>query len=195
MDNQKPKVARTIYEARFKSEEVMAVAGISNMTLQNWLARGDLNLKQQNPGRGKPRQYTVYEVARICLVKKLVDLAFPLAPAFKITAALKRSWEDTPGGHEAYARERNLASWLLLVEAGAWDTRRRTARFPLHHSAVRADGYVAIWAAEIIGSSQGGSIRDAINFFVDAAVIVMNMAVFLQQTVSLLEDRLVERDG
>jgi DNA-binding transcriptional MerR regulator len=194
MDNQQQKVA-TVYEARFNSEEVMAVAGISDMTLQNWLARGRLNLKQQNPGRGKPRQYTVYEVARIRFIKKLVDLAFPLAPAFKITAALERLWEATPGGHEAYAHEPNLASWLLVVEAQVWNTRRRSARFPLSHSAVPADGYFAIWATEIIGSPRGASIRDAVNFFVDSAVIVVNMGVLLHQTVLLLERCLAERDG
>jgi hypothetical protein len=194
MDNQQPKVA-TVYQARFSSEEVMVVSGISDMTLQNWLARGRLNLKQQNPGRGKPRQYTLYEVARIRFIKKLVDLAFPLAPAFKITAALERLWEATPGGHEGYALEPNLANWLLVVEAEVWNKRRRTARFPLDHSAVQADGYTAIWAAEIIGSPSGGSIRDAIDFFVDSAVIVVNMGVLLHQTVLLLERCLAERDG
>ena len=194
MDNQEPRVA-TVYEARFNSEDVMAIAGISDMTLQNWLARGRLNLKQQNPGRGKPRQYTVYEVARIRFIKKLVDLAFPLSPAFKITAALERLWEATPGGHETYALEPNLVSWLLVIEAEVWKNRRRAARFPLNHSAVPADGYIAIWAAEIIGSPSGGSIRDAINFFVDSAVIVVNMGVLLHQTVLLLERCLAERDG
>jgi hypothetical protein len=60
---------------------------------------------------------------------------------------------------------------------------------------VPADGYIAIWAAEIIGSPSGGSIRDAINFFVDSAVIVVNMGVLLHQTVLLLERCLAERDG
>ncbi len=196
MDNHHSEVVESnVYEARFSSEEVMAVAGINDSTLQNWLARGQLNLEQQNPGRGKPRQYTVYEVARIRFIKKLVDLAFPLTPAFKITAALKRLWQAVPGGHEAYADEVNLASWLFVAQAEAWDMRRRTVRFPLDHSPVRADGYVAIWAMEHVGSPNRG-MRDAINFFGDAAVIVVNMGTLLKQTLSLLEQHLVARhDG
>jgi hypothetical protein len=197
MDNHHSEVVEpNVYEARFSSEEVMAVAGINDSTLQNWLARGRLNLKQQNPGRGKPRQYTVYEVARIRFMKKLVDLAFPLTPAFKITAALKRLWEEVPGGHEAYADEASLASWLFVAQADAWDMRRRTLHFPLDHTTVRADGYIAIWAVEHAGSPNLGSMRDAINFFADAAVIVVNMGTLLKQTLSLLEQRLVARhDG
>src|SRR5260370_42192096 len=114
MDNHHSEVVESnVYEARFSSEEVMAVAGINDSTLQNWLARGQLNLEQQNPGRGKPRRYTVYEVARIRFIKKLVDLAFPLTPAFKITAALKRLWQAGSCGHEEYADESVLAKLLF----------------------------------------------------------------------------------
>jgi hypothetical protein len=126
-------------------------------------------------------------------MKKLVDLAFPLAPAFKITAELKRLWEKVPGGQEAYGDEVNLASWLFVAQADAWDLRQRTVRFPLHHSRVRADGYIAIWAVEQVGSPNCGSMRDAIHFFADAAVIVVNMGALLKQTVSLLEQRLMAR--
>lgn len=181
----------SVYKERFSSEEVIVVAGINDSTLQNWLARGQLNLEQQNPGRGKPRQYSVYEVARIRFMKKLVDLALPLAPAFKITAALQRLWEDVPGGHEAYGDEVNLASWLFVAPVDAWDVRRRTVHFPLDHSKVQADGYMAIWAVEVVGSPNRGSIRDAINFFADAAVIVVNMGTLLKQTLSHLEQRLL----
>src|SRR5260370_40786268 len=124
MDNPHSEVVESnVYEARCSSEEAMAVAGINDSTLQNWLARGQLNLEQQNPGRGKPRQYTVYEVARIRFIKKLVDLAFPLTPAFKITAALKRLWQAGPGRHERYADEVTLARWLFWGQAESWDKR------------------------------------------------------------------------
>jgi hypothetical protein len=116
-----------------------------------------------------------------------VDLAFPLAPAFKITAALKRLWEAAPGGHEAYAGESNLASWLFVAPVDVWKMQRRTTRFPLDHSAVQAAGYVAIWAVERVGSPNRASIQDAINFFEDAAIIVVNMGILLQQTLLLLE--------
>jgi hypothetical protein len=196
MDKHEGGVASNVYETRFSSEDVKLIAGINEVTLQNWLARGYLNLEQQNPGRGKPRQYTAYEVARIRFIKKLVDLAFPLAPAFKITAALKRLWEAAPGGHEAYACEANLASWLFVAPADVWKMQRRTTRFPLDHSAVQAAGYVAIWAVERVGSPNRASIQDAINFFADAAIIVVNMGVLLQQTLLLLEQRLAARiDG
>jgi hypothetical protein len=195
MDNQEEDLAKSVYGARFNSEDVKVVAGINEATLQNWLARGQLNLEQQNPGRGKARQYTAYEVARIRFVKRLVDLGFPLVPAFKITAALKKLWEATPGGHEAYGRESNLASWLLIAEAGVWTAHRRSSRFPLDHSPVQADDFVAIWAVEMTGSTSHRTIRDAINFFGDAAVVVVNMGVLLEQTVSHLRSILHEKDG
>jgi DNA-binding transcriptional MerR regulator len=193
MDNH-PTAAPSCYSAHFSSDDVLEVVGINDATLQNWLARGRLNLERQNPGRGKPRQYTVYEVARIHFIKKLVDLGFPLAPAFKITAALKKLWEAVPGGHEEYAREPNLESWLLVVPAEAWKTHVDTTR-RLSRSVVQAEGYIALWAVEIIGSSRTGGIRDAINHFADTALIIVNMGVLLHQTVSRLEQRLDQRDG
>lgn len=194
MDNQTDQ-EQSAHNALFKSEEVIAVTGINQVTLQNWLARGRLKLAQQNPGRGKPRQYTMYEVARVRFLKKFVDLGFPVAPAFKITAALKRLWEDCPGGHELYGREPKLASWLLVAEAEVWNRQRRVAPFPLSHSSGQTDRYVAVWATEIIGSHNGKTIRDAINFFADGGVIVVNMGVLLDETVSRLRQCLAERDG
>jgi hypothetical protein len=78
-----------------------------------------------------------------------------------------------------------------VVQAKVWDMRPRTVRFPLDHTTVRADGYVAIWAVAHVGSPNPGSMRDAINFFTDAAVIVVNMGALLKQTPSLLEQRLL----
>jgi DNA-binding transcriptional MerR regulator len=194
MDKQFSQFEFGVSDKLFNSEDVKAVAGINEVTLQNWLARGRLKLDQQNPGRGKSRRYTLYEVARIRFLKRFADLGLPLKPAFKITAALKKLWEATPGGHEGYSRERKSASWVLIARAELWNRQVAIRRFPLHHSPVEADGYVAIWAAEMIGDAKR-SLREAINFFVGGPLIVVNMGVLLDETVSLLKRRLMERDG
>lgn len=191
MDNHQ--IPLKVYRANYSSADALSVAGINDVTLQNWLARGHLNLGQQNPGRGKARQFTAYEIARIRFVKKLVDLQFPLAPAFKITAAIKKLWESAPRGHEVYASEPNLRSWLLVVASTEWKTRQRGVRFPLDYSSIPADDYVAIWAVEIIGGSGKHSMQDALQFFEDSPVIVINMALLLQQTLLQLEKLLLER--
>jgi hypothetical protein len=194
MDKHNSQVALSASDKLFNSEDVKAVAGINEVTLQNWLARGRLKLAQQNPGRGKPRQYTAYEVARIRFLKRFADLGLPLKPAFKITAALKKLWEATPGGHESYGRERNKVSWVLIAHSELWNRQVAIGRFPLDHSPVETDGYVAIWAAEIVGDAKR-SLREAINFFAGGPLIVVNMGVLLDQTVLFLEQRLKERDG
>ena len=53
---------------------------------------------------------------------------------------------------------------------------------------------MAIWATEIIGHAKR-NLRAAIDFFDGGPLIVVNMGVLLDQTVSLLERRLKEKDG
>src|ERR1700677_1199750 len=194
MDKKTSQVALGVLDKLFSSEDVKVVAGINEVTLQNWLARGSLKLAQQNPGRGNPRQYTLYEVARIRFLKRFSDLGLPLKPAFKITAALKKLWEASPGGHEGYGRERNLVSWILIARSELWSGRITIGKFPLDHSPVETDGYVAIWATEIIGHAKR-NLRAAIDFFDGGPLIVVNIGVLFDQTVSLLERRLKEKDG
>lgn len=192
MDNKLSQVTVGTADRLFNSEDVRVVAGINEVTLQNWLARGSLKLAQQNPGRGNPRQYTLYEVARIRFLKRFADLGLPLKPAFKITAALKKLWEASPGGHEGYGREPNLVSWVLIARSELWSDRITTGKFPLDHSPVETDGYVAIWATEIVGHTKR-NLRAAMDFFDGGPLIVVNMGVLLDQTVSLLECRLKEK--
>jgi len=194
MDNKISQVAVGIADRLFSSEDVKVVAGINEVTLQNWLARGSLKLAHQNPGRGNARQYTLYEVARIRFLKRFADLGLPLKPAFKITAALKKLWEATPGGHEAYGREQTTVSWILIARSELWNGRTTIGRFPLDHSSVETDGYVAIWATEIVKNSKR-NLRAAIDFFDGGPLIIVNMGVLLDQTVSLLDRRFNEKDG
>ncbi len=194
MDKSHSSFELSVNDRLFNSDDAKVVAGINEVTLQNWLSRGRLKLGQQNPGRGKSRQYTAYEVARIRFLKRFADLGLPLKPAFKITAALKKLWEATPGGHESYGREPNIVSWILIARAELWDRQVAIGPFPLDHSPVKTDGYVAIWAAEIIGNTKR-SIREAINFFGGGPLIVVNMGVLLDETVAHLNRRLMDRGG
>ena len=189
----KKKVTRGVPDKLFNSEDVKMVAGINEVTLQNWLARGRLKLAQQNPGSGNPRQYTLYEVARIRFLKRFADLGLPLKPAFKITAALKKLWEASPGGHEGYGREPNVVSWVLIARSELWGDRITIGKFPLDHSFVETDGHVAIWATEIVGDIKR-NLRAAVDFFDGGPLIVVNMGVLLDQTVSLLDRRFKEKD-
>jgi len=170
--------------AKFTSNDVLSVAGIDSATLQNWLTRKEaIKLDSgRNPGRGKAREYSAYEVARIRLMKKLVDARVPLAPAFKITAVLRRLWEAEPGTHEGYADEPGLGSWLLVVPASAWlATWKR--------GVIRADDYIGVWVVDIVGQSGDRGLSanlDAIKD--DSAAVVLNLGKFLKETFSRLDD-------
>ena len=182
----RPDSALQIHSERFDTKEVANVAGIDVGKLQNWLTRGVIQLNcEQNPGRGQSREYTPYEVARIRLMKKLADLGIPLVTAFKLTASLRKAWEEVPGGHEAYGSEPQLKSWLLVLPKEAWPAGRRA-------SMVRSDDYAAVWLVDQQqhpDDSKG--LRATLAALDDTAVTVINMGAFLKETLSRLA-RLVE---
>ena len=175
-----------IHSERFDTNEAARVAEIDVGKLQNWLTRGVIRLEcEQNPGRGQSRQYTPYETARIRLIKKLADVGVPLSTAFDLTDAFKKAWKKVPGGHERYASEPGLKSWLLVVPAAAWPAGRRA-------SMVCVGDYVAVW---LVDQKQHPDdprgLRATLATLGDAAVVLINMGVFLQETMTRLA-RLVE---
>lgn len=177
-----------IHEQRFDTKEVAFVAGVDVGKLQNWLTRGVIQLNcEQNPGRGQSRKYTPYEVVRIRLMKKLADVGVPLVTAFKLTAALKKAWEEVPGGHEVYGSEPQLKSWLLVLPKAAWPAGRRA-------SMVGLDDYAAIWLVDQQqhpDDSKG--LRATLAALDDTAVTVINMGAFLKETWSRLARMLEEK--
>ena len=131
-----------VHSERFDTKEAATVAGVDLGKLQNWLTRGVIQLKGDlNPGRGQSRWYAPYEIARIRLMKKLADVGVPLSTAFKLTDALKKAWEQIPGGHELYGSEPQLKSWLLVLPAEAWPAGRKA-------DIVRADDYAVVWLVD-----------------------------------------------
>src|SRR5215470_9525212 len=131
-----------LHSEGFDTKEVARVTEIDVGKLQNWLTRGAIQLKSElNPGRGQSREYTAYEVARIRLMKKLSDVGVPLSTAFKLTAALKKSWEQVPGGHEAYGSKPHVKSWLLVLPSAEWPSGRKA-------SIVRNDDYALVWLVD-----------------------------------------------
>jgi hypothetical protein len=120
-------------------------------------------------------------------MKKLVEVGVPLSTAFKLTDALKKTWEQVPGGHELYGSEPHLKSWLLILPAEAWPAGRKA-------SMVRADDYAAVW---LVDQQQypdhPRGLKAALAALDDTAVVVINMGAFLKETMSrlarLLEDR------
>ena len=175
-----------IHSELFDTNEAASVAGVDVGKLQNWLTRGVIQLKcEQNPGRGQSREYTPYEVARIRLMRKLADVGVPLSTAFKLTDALKKAWEQIPGGHELYGSELQLKSWLLVLPAAAWPA-------GLKASMVRADDYAAVWLVDQQRyPDDPKGLRATLASLDDAAVMLINMGAFLKQTLSRLA-RLVE---
>jgi len=172
---------RSIHTERFDTKEVASVSGVDIGKLQNWLTRGVIQTESElNPGRGQSRAYSAYEVARIRLMKKLADTGVPLSTAFKLTGALKKAWEQIPGGHELYGSEIELQSWLLVLSAAEWAAGRKT-------SMVRADDYIAVWLIDEkkVPDSPTG-LRATLAALGDAAVVVINMGAFLKETLSPL---------
>lgn len=171
----------SIHSERFDTREVASVANVDVGKLQNWLTRGLIQLSTElNPGRGQSREYTAYEVARVGLMKKLADVGVPLSTAFKLTGALKRAWEKTPGGHELYGSQSHVNSWLLVLPAAEWPVGRRA-------SMVRADDYTAVWLVDQHEyPDDHAGLRATLAELKDAAVVLINMGVFLQQTMSRL---------
>ena len=171
----------SIHTQRFDTKEVANVSGVDIGKLQNWLTRGVIQTESElNPGRGQSRAYSAYEVARIRLMKKLADTGVPLSTAFKLTSALKKAWEQVPGGHELYGSELAIQSWLLVLPAGEWPTGRKA-------STVQADDYVAVWLVDTkqVSDSPTG-LRATLAALGDAAVVAINMGAFLKQTLSPL---------
>jgi len=170
-----------IHSGRFDTKEVARVAGFDVGKLQNWLTRGVIQLKSElNPGRGQSREYTAYEVARIRLMKKLSDVGVPLSTAFKLTAVLKRSWEQVPGGYEAYGSEPHIKSWLLVLPSAEWPSDRKA-------SVVRADDYALVWLVDLQHTTESPQgLKATLAALGDAAVVVINMGAFLQETMSRL---------
>lgn len=171
----------SIHTLRFDTKEVARVSGVDIGKLQNWLTRGVIQTESElNPGRGQSRAYSAYEVARIRLMKKLADTGVPLSIAFKLTSALKKAWEQVPGGHELYGTEIAIQSWLLVLSAAEWPTGRQA-------SMVQADDYVAVWLVDtkqVPGSPTG--LRATLAALGDAAVVVINLGAFLKETLTPL---------
>jgi hypothetical protein len=177
-----------IHLERFDTREVASVVGVDFGKLQNWLTRGLIQLNTElNPGRGQSREYTAYEVARIRLMKKLADAGVPLSTAFKITGALKRRWEEIPGGHESYGSEPHLKSLLLVLSAAEWPVGYKA-------SMVRTDDYVALWLVdERHNTDKPRGLRATLAALGDATVVVINMGAFLQETLFRLAQLLEVR--
>jgi DNA-binding transcriptional MerR regulator len=172
---------RSIHTLRFDTKDVARVSGVDIGKLQNWLTRGVIQTESElNPGRGQSRAYSAYEVARIRLMKKLADTGVPLSTAFKLTSALKKAWEQVPGGHELYGLEPAIQSWLLVLPAAEWPTGRKA-------SMVQTDDYVAVWLVDTkqVPDSPAG-LRATLAALGDAAVVVINMGAFLKETLSPL---------
>jgi DNA-binding transcriptional MerR regulator len=172
---------QSIHTQRFDTKEVARVSGVDIGKLQNWLTRGVIQTESElNPGRGQSRAYSAYEVARIRLMKKLADTGVPLSTAFKLTSALKKAWEQVPGGHELYGTELAIQSWLLVLSAAEWPTGRKASK-------VQADDYVAVWLVDTkqVPDSPTG-LRATLAALGDAAVVVINLGAFLKETLSPL---------
>jgi DNA-binding transcriptional MerR regulator len=178
-----------IHSETFDTRETAQVAGVDVGKLQNWLTRGVILLaKEQNPGRGQSRKYTAYEVARIRLMRKIADSGVPLSTAFKLTDALKKAWEQVPGGHENYGRELHLTSWLLVLTETEWPTDRK-------QNLVRADNYVGVWLVDQKGKPEvDRALLPTLAALDDAPVIAINMGRMLHKTMLGLQ-RVVEKRG
>jgi transposase len=175
-------VVPPIHTRTFSTKDAAAAAGISVGKLQNWLTRGAVTLEGElNPGRGQSRTYSAYEIARIVLMKKLSDCGLPLGTAFKITSALKASWKQVAGGHEAYGVEPGVQSWLLVVLAADWPRTRKA-------HIVRADAHLAVWLVDLMTDPDASSGLQAALLALGAApVIAVNMGKVLHETISKLE--------
>jgi DNA-binding transcriptional MerR regulator len=173
-----------IHTRKFSTKDAARVVGISVGKLQNWLTRGAIQLEgEQNPGRGQSRSYSAYEIARIALMKKLSDCGVPLETAFKITAKLKDSWKQAPGGHEQYAKERSLQSWLVVVLAADWPPGQKG-------SLLRADTYVVDWIVDDSGKpdSEKGLMATLLALGATPSIVV-NLGKVLDDTITALGRR------
>lgn len=172
---------RSIHTERFDTREVAKVSGIDIGKLQNWLTRGVIEMESElNPGRGQSRTYSAYEVARIRLTKKFADTGVPLSTAFTLTGALKKAWEQVPGGHELYGTEIKFQSWLLVLQAAEWPAGRKA-------STVQADDYMVVWLVdEKNAPDKPMGLRATLTALADTAVVAINMGTFLKETLSRL---------
>jgi MerR-like DNA binding protein len=183
-------VTVNVHQVRFDSEDVVDVAGVSAMTLQNWIARGWLVVQQKNPGRGKSREFTAYEVARIRFMKKLVAAAVPVGTAFKITSAFKNLWDAAPGVHELAGDEPTRTDWLLIIPAEEWTAGRRASVLrDQGRSFFAVDEFVAIWKMEFGDVKQVMSVRAFLDLLSGSPVLLLDAGKLLGETIELLKAR------
>lgn len=60
---------------RFTQNEVTAITGINEVSLQNWTKRSLLSTADAGGGQGKPRRYSIMDVFAAEVMQRLVDLA------------------------------------------------------------------------------------------------------------------------
>jgi hypothetical protein len=106
-------------ERKFDSEEAARVLGITAGTLQAWLARGIVRLANANPGRGKVREYTRYEITRMQLMRKLSMCGMELGAAFRWTAKLADLFENADGAYDEWGKDPIGCMWLVVSPADA----------------------------------------------------------------------------
>jgi len=170
-----------IHSRKFSTKDAAVVVGISLGKLQNWLTRGGIQLEgTQNPGRGQSRTYSAYEIARIAWMKKLSECGVPLDTAFKISSAMKEAWTQHVGGHERYAREPELQSWLVVAHTSDWPSDRKG-------SIVQFDAHTAAWIVDELDKpdSETGLVATLLALGAAPAVVV-NMGKVLDDTITAL---------
>jgi hypothetical protein len=175
--------AEPVMKSWFDTRDLMAVAGISNATVQNWFKRNvlqKLGPGQHKPGQGRSRIYTAYEIVRLCLMKHLTEV-LPVETAFGISHALKDMWDKGRGAHESFAEEPGIRSWLVVMRAALWPTGRPASK-------VRSGDHLAVWVVDRRGKeSELLATLNAIR--PSEPVIVLDLGGLLSKTMTELRKR------
>jgi DNA-binding transcriptional MerR regulator len=171
-------IMKAVIKQSFDTYEAARAAGIDVGKLQNWLSRGLIVLEgERNPGRGKSREYTDREVARICLMKDLADFGVPLSSAFKLTQAVKKAFAE---GWEYIKPQPRTADeptyWITLSRAQDWKPKKG------EWSVISDGGWVLVL---FINNPKSPKLDRAIES-VSGPALVRNLSVFVDNVYSKL---------
>ena len=179
-----------VQDARFSREDLLKVAGVTAKTLQNWIARGVIAVEEASPGRGRAREFTAFEVARIRLAKKLVGANVPVVAAFGISEAFKKLWDAAPGATDS---EPNFADWLIAIPAEEWTSERKRAVMATRDVAeLPAYDLVFIWKKTRLDDPKRG-ILPVLAAVSDAAPVMLQVSSVLDDAMFQLKSRMRAR--
>lgn len=113
-------VAIDMSGARFNIQETAALLGVTESTLNQRCARGNVRFGGgEKPGRGVARLFSPAQVADLSLANVLMEIGLPISSAFAISEAVRKFWEKGSWSADSGSAHR-FSRWLVIAPLARW---------------------------------------------------------------------------